>query len=33
MDAEKLKLQIGANISSHRKRSGLTQAELAEKLN
>ena len=33
MDAEKLKLQIGANIAAYRKRSGLTQAELAEKLN
>ena len=33
MDAEKLKLQIGANIASYRKRAGLTQAELAEKLN
>lgn len=33
MDAEKLKLQIGANISAYRKRAGLTQAGLAEKLN
>ena len=33
MDAEKLKLQIGANISAYRKRIGLTQAGLAEKLN
>ena len=33
MDAEKLKLQIGSNIASYRKRSGLTQAGLAEKLN
>lgn len=33
MDAEKLKLQIGTNIASYRKRSGLTQAGLAEKLN
>ena len=33
MDSEKLKLQIGANIAAYRKRSGLTQAELAEKLN
>ncbi len=33
MDAEKLKLQIGANIASYRKRNGLTQAGLAEKLN
>ena len=33
MDTEKLKLQIGANISSHRKKNGLTQAGLAERLN
>ena len=33
MDAEKLKLQIGSNIASYRKRAGLTQAGLAEKLN
>ena len=33
MDGEKLKYQIGANISAYRKRSGLTQAGLAEKLN
>ena len=33
MDAEKLKLQIGANIAAYRKRIGLTQAGLAEKLN
>ena len=33
MDSEKLKLQIGANISAYRKRAGLTQAGLAEKLN
>ena len=33
MDSEKLKNQIGANISAYRKRSGLTQAGLAEKLN
>ena len=33
MDSEKLKEQIGANISAHRKRLGLTQAGLAEKLN
>lgn len=33
MDGEKLKNQIGANIASYRKRSGLTQAGLAEKLN
>ena len=33
MDSEKLKDQIGANISAYRKRAGWTQAELAEKLN
>ncbi len=33
MDAEKLKLQIGANIAAYRKQAGLTQAGLAEKLN
>lgn len=33
MDAEKLKLQIGTNIATFRKRAGLTQAGLAEKLN
>ena len=33
MDLEKLKYRIGTNISAHRKRSGLTQAGLAEKLN
>ena len=33
MDADKLKQQIGANISAYRKRAGLTQAGLAEKLN
>ena len=33
MDDEKLKKQIGANIVSYRKRNGLTQAGLAEKLN
>ncbi len=33
MDSEKLKTQIGANIASYRKRSGLTQVGLAEKLN
>ena len=33
MDDEKLKLQIGRNIAAYRKRSGLTQAGLAEKLN
>lgn len=33
MDDEKVKNQIGANIASFRKRIGLTQAGLAEKLN
>lgn len=33
MNAEKLKRQIGANISSYRKQMGWTQLELAEKLN
>ena len=33
MNDEKLKLQIGANIAVFRKRAGLTQAGLAEKLN
>ena len=33
MDAEKLKNVIGANIAAYRKRGGMTQAGLAEKLN
>ena len=33
MDCEKLKSQIGANIASYRKRAGMTQVGLAEKLN
>lgn len=33
MDDEKLKKQIGTNIVAYRKRQGLTQAGLAEKLN
>ena len=33
MDNEKLKYQIGTNIALYRKRAGLTQAGLAEKLN
>lgn len=33
MDEEKLKSRIGTNIASYRKRAGLTQAGLAEKLN
>ncbi len=33
MNDEKLRRRIGVNISSYRKRSGWTQAELAEKLN
>ena len=33
MNDERLKYQIGANIASYRKRAGLTQLGLAEKLN
>ena len=33
MNDEKLKFQLGANIATYRKRSGLTQAKLAEQLN
>ena len=33
MDSEKLKIQVGCNIAACRKRAGLTQAELALKLN
>ena len=33
MDDEKLKYQIGMNIAAYRKKAGLTQAGLAEKLN
>ena len=33
MNDEKLKIQLGANIVSYRKQSGLTQVRLAEKLN
>ncbi len=33
MDSEKLKNRIGINIAAHRKRCGLTQAELAQRLN
>lgn len=33
MNDEKLKNQLGANIVAYRKRSGLTQARLAERLN
>ena len=33
MDADKLKLQIGKNLSAYRKLAGLTQAGLAEKIN
>lgn len=33
MEDEKLKKQIGANIGAYRKRQGMTQAGLAEKLN
>jgi len=33
MDSEKLKETIGSNIASYRKRAGLTQAGLADRLN
>lgn len=33
MNHEELKLQVGANITLYRKRLGLTQAELAQRLN
>ena len=33
MNDEKLKVQLGANIAAYRKKFGLTQAGLAEKLN
>lgn len=33
MDSEKIKNRIGANISQLRRQTGVTQAELAEKLN
>lgn len=33
MDDEKLKSQLGANIAEFRKRSGMTQAVLAERIN
>jgi len=33
MDVEKLRFHIGSNIAAYRKRSGLTQAGLADKLN
>lgn len=33
MEDEKLRKQIGANIVSYRKRNGMTQARLAERLN
>ena len=33
MDSEKLKQRIGANIAAFRRQLGMTQAELAEKLN
>jgi len=33
MDDEKVKSRIGANIAAYRKRDGMTQANLAEKLN
>ena len=33
MDIEKLRFHIGSNIAAYRKKFGLTQAELAERLN
>lgn len=33
MDNDKIKYQIGSNISAYRKQAGMTQAGLAEKLN
>ena len=33
MNDEKLKIQLGANIAAFRKRSGMTQAALAERIN
>ena len=33
MNDEKLRLQLGANIAAYRKRGGMTQVSLAEKLN
>ena len=33
MNDEKVKLRIGGNIAAFRKRTGLTQAGLAERLN
>jgi len=33
MDSEKLKIQVGCNIAACRKRAGMTQADLAQKLN
>lgn len=33
MDAEKLKKELGANITRYRKQAGLTQAGLAERIN
>lgn len=33
MDAERLRTQIGTNIAAYRKRSNMTQLELADKLN
>ena len=33
MGDEKIKAQIGSNIADRRKRAGLTQAGLAERLN
>ena len=33
MNDEKLRIKLGGNIATYRKRAGLTQAGLAEKLN
>lgn len=33
MDSEKLKVQVGSNIAAYRKRAGMIQADLAQKLN
>ena len=33
MDGEKIKYRIGSNIATYRKQAGLTQAELAERIN
>lgn len=33
MDSEKLKMQVGSNIAAYRKRAGMTQADLAQRIN